>query len=245
MGKSSVQRELIETAETLPIYSVLSDLFTDEKMFDSHDRLADEGFEILDNSSTKILCASHPRAPGYLFKKYDNKRGKRQLPNYMRRVEGARILRSFIAEHGYTSVYAPRKWLYKLPSDFSERYLVVTEKLDLMSRDETKEAYDHIEEKQMRELATILYYFRGLSSTAGNLPYAKDGRIVFIDTERWYRDRKYLRKVGKLLPSRQREFAEAVHDDLEQRGEQQYQSAYDGEDDFELEEDTSSLSSSS
>src|SRR5262245_1345510 len=107
-----IQRELDETARTLPIYAKLSGLFTEEEMFDSYDSFADEGFRLVEHAEHKIMSGSHKSAPGYLFKKYDNdKEDDKQLRNYMLRVEGARLLRTFIAERGFTDVVAPRKWL--------------------------------------------------------------------------------------------------------------------------------------
>lgn len=234
----AVRRELAETAATLPIHSALADLFTDEKMFDSYDRFADAGFDLVDHNPRKIMSGSHKRAPGYLFKKYNNDRsGEEQLRNYMLRIEGARRLRSFITDQRFTATIAPRKWLYELPSDFPERYLVIAEKLDLASKAATKSSYESMGEGQVRELATILYYFRGLSSTASNLPFTKDGKIAFVDTERWDHDKDFLHKVDRRLSRAQRKIAEDVYDELRGQGADRYRSDDDA---FEWEESTSS-----
>ncbi len=222
-----IQRELAETAATLPIVSQLAGLFTDKRMFDSYGRFESEGFRLVAHAEHKIMSGRHKSAPGYLFKKYSNdKPGKKQILNYMRRVEGARILRAFIADEGLSRVVAPRKWLYELPASFPERYLVVAEKLDLVSEGDTLRAYDRISSGQTRELATVLYYFRGLNSTAANLPFTEDGKIAFIDTERWHRDKDLLRKVGDRLSGDRRKQAEAVFKELRSRGARPFDSAY-------------------
>jgi hypothetical protein len=247
-----VQRELAETAATLPIYARLPALFTDRRMFDSYDRFRSEGFRLAEHSEHKILCGSHKSMGGFLFKKYNNDRpGRDQLLNYMFRIEGSRVIRALIMERGFTSVIAPQKWLYELPPSFPERYLVVAERLDLVSESETLRNYDRIGRDQMRELATMLYYFRGLNSTASNLPFTEDGKIAFIDTERWHHDKDYLRKVGNRLSSDRRKLAEDVYDELRRGGARPIQSAYrrksrrHRDDDFEREEDTSSVFPSS
>jgi len=195
-------------------------------MFDSYDDFASEGFKLVDHAENKIMSGTHKDAPGYIFKKYNNDREtKKQVSNYMHRVEGSRLLRAFIAERGFQHVVAPRKWLCELP-DFPEPYLVVAERLDLVSRDETFEAYDRIDKDQTRELATILYYFRGLNSTAANLPFTEDGKIAFIDTERWHHDKDLMRKVGDRLPKDRRKIAEDIHEDLERRGERPFESPF-------------------
>ena len=173
------------------------------------------------------MSGGHKRAKGYLFKKYNNaKPGKKQLRNYMHRVEGAKLIRTFIAENGFSRVVAPGKWLYELPALFPERYLLVAEKLKLVSRSDTERNYNRISKEQMQELATMIYYFRGLNSTTSNLPFTEDGKIAFIDTERWHHDKDLLRKVGDRLPGDRRKQAEAVFKDLRGKGAQPFASAF-------------------
>jgi hypothetical protein len=222
-----IQHELSETAARLPNVSQLAALFTNRKMFDSMSAFEKAGFRLIAHAPHKIMSGTHKDARGYLFKKYNNdKPGKKQIKNYMRRVEGARLLRTFIAERGFRHVAAPRKWLFELPASFPERYLVVADKLDLLSDDETKRKYDRIREDQMRELATVLYYFRGLNSWTKNLPFTEDGKIAFIDTERWHRDKDYLRSIGDHLPSDRREQAEDVFKELRGKKARPFVSAF-------------------
>jgi hypothetical protein len=121
---------------------------------------------------------------------------------------------------------APQKFLYELPSSFPERYLVIAEKFNLVSRRDTERAYDRLDKEQMHELATILYHFRGLNSTAANLPFTEDGKIALIDTERWHHDKDLLRKVGDLLPWNRRKEAEAVHKELSRQGARPFVSTF-------------------
>ncbi len=258
-----IQRELSETSATLPIVGQLAELFRDRRMFDSYDRFSDAGFRLAKHAEHKVMAGTHKAVPGYMFKKYNNdKPGDKQILNYMLRIEGARLLGTFIRDRGFSRVIAPRKWLYQLPSDFPERYLVVVEKVNLVSESETLRNYERISREQMRELATILYYFRGLNSTAANLPFTEDDKIAFIDTERWANGKDYLRKVGDRLSSDRRKLAEDVYEELRRKGERPFASAVkrsrrreraereraagidrrDRDDDFESEEDTSSSS---
>ena len=221
-----VQQELAETARQ-PFAAVLMELFTDPKMFASFDRFRAAGFNLVEHSENKIMSGSHKRLRGFLVKKYNNdKPGKKQLRNYLHRVEGARLLRTFITEHNFRRVVAPLKFLYELPSTFPERYLVIAEKLDLVSRKDTERAYDSIDREQTRELATMLYYFRGLNSTAANLPFTEDGKIAFIDTERWHHGKDLLRKVGDRLPGSRRREAEDLHKELRRQGARSFESAF-------------------
>lgn len=222
-----VQRELDVTRDTLPVYSLLAELFTDPKMFRSFDHFSDAGFSLVAHSPHKIMSGSHKRAKGYLFKKYNHDRPrKNQLKNYMRRIEGSRLLRTFIAERNLQHVIAPHKWLYELPETFPERHLLVVDKLDLMSDDATLRKYHRIRKDQTRELAMVLFYFRGLNSWTKNLPFTEDGKIAFIDTERWHHDKEYLRSIGDHLPSDRRDQALDLFEELHGKRERPFASAF-------------------
>jgi hypothetical protein len=222
-----IQRELAETAATLPIVGTLKELLVDPKMFKSFDRFQSAGFDLIEHSPNKIMSGSNRRVRGYLIKKYDNEKdGEDQVRNYLHRIEGAKLIRNFIAEHGFRFVVAPKKWLYELPSSFPERYLVVAEKLELISREATERNYGRIGKKETEELSTMLYYFRGLNSTAANLPFTKDGQIAFIDTERWHHDKDFLRKVGDRLPSDRRKQADDIYERLRAQRAKPFESSF-------------------
>lgn len=226
LSPEQIQQELAETAKQT-FMPVLAEIFTDPKMFASFDRFRSAGFSFVDHAENKIMTGSHKRLRGFLVKKYNNDRSsKKQLANYMHRIEGARLLRTFIAEHKLQRVVAPQKYLYELPRSFPERYLVIAEKLDLVSRKDTEHAYGNLDKEQARELAMVLYYFRGLNSTAANLPFTEGGQIAFIDTERWHHDKDLLRKVGDRLSGSSRKAVESVHRELSRQGAKPFVSAF-------------------
>ena len=222
-----IQHELALTAATLPIAHRMGRLFSDPDMFRSYGRFSSAGFSLVDHSPEKMLVGTHKRAPGYVFKKFsDAMRGDKQVQNYMRRIEGARLIAQFIAERGFSRVTVPRKWLYELPETFPERYLVVAERMDILSKFDTLRRYARIRREQTLELAAMLYHFRGLNSTASNLPYTEDGRIAFIDTERWHRDKDLLHNVGDWLPAKRRADARRVFKELERQGAAPFTSSF-------------------
>jgi hypothetical protein len=228
-----------------PASSDLGNLFRDPDMFDSADDWRDEDFKILRASENKICVASHKTVEGYLFKKYVNA-GKRessqdQLNNYTTRIDGARRLRRFIDEQHLQHVVVPRKWLRTLPRRFDAHILVV-DRLDIQDDEASERQYGHINEAVLRELCVVLHAFRGLDSTAKNMPFTRDGKIAFIDTEHWNRHskarsvkRKFLKHVGEHLSSGSRSIAQEMWEKLDGSGAL----------DFDDEEDTSSSSSSS
>jgi hypothetical protein len=225
---------------------LIKKLFVDPDMFDSADAWSEAGFKIVRSSENKICVASHKLAEGYLFKKYVNS-GKRdslkdQLDNYETRIEGARKLRDLIDEQHLRHVVVPRKWLRELPSNFGSRkqpaHILVVERLDLLDADASEREYGRIDADALRELCIVLHAFRGLDSTAKNVPFTTDGKIAFIDTEHWDRhsgkskQRKFLRYIEAHLSSDRRGLAKKLWNSLEGGA----------GDDFDDEEDTSSSS---
>jgi hypothetical protein len=233
-----------------PASSDLGALFRNPNMFESADDWADEGFEILRASLNKITVASHPSVPWYLFKKYVSS-GKRdeedQLDNYQKRLEGALQLRRLIDDKNLKHVVVPRKWLRTLPEEFGSRrepaHILVVERLDLLDADESKRAYQRIDESILRDLCVALYAFRGLDSTIKNLPFTADGKIAFIDTEHWNRhgnrknhhQRPRLKYLSAHLSLSHVRLANAMWDQLG--------GGNDPDDDFDDEESTSSSTS--
>jgi hypothetical protein len=233
-----------------PAASNLSALFRNPDMFESADDWADAGFEIIRASDNKITVASHESVPGYLFKKYVNS-GKRealddQLKNYQTRLEGARRIRRLIDAKKLEHAVAPRKWLRTLPEEFGSRgepaHILIVERLNLLDADASEKAYGRIDERVLRDLCVVLYAFRGLDSTTKNLPHTTDGKIAFIDTERWNRhgdreknrQRPWLKYLNEHLSRSSMKFAIAL-----------LSSGDAGADDFYDEESTSSSSPSS
>ncbi len=199
--------------------SVVKTLFRDERMFVSRQTWGSAGFKVFNRlADGKIMVASHPLAPGVLFKKYSAEIGHReQRENYLRRVEGADRLRTFVDKHDLQHVVVPRKQFLELPARRDSMPILVVERLDLWSTDRTQSAYYDIDPDILRELCLVLFNFRGLDSSAKNIPFVPGGRIAFIDTEHWDRSSRkpYLRHLGEYLREDRRRLAKLIFDRLE------------------------------
>jgi hypothetical protein len=206
----------------------LKRLFTDKDMFDSRKAFRKAGFDVIDREhKDKIMVATHGAAPGYMFKKYSNDTSpKDQLEKYEQRVEGARKVRALIEERRLEHIVVPQKAVIELPREFSSRksspHVVIAERLSLSSHSDTKRTYSHIDENVLRDLCVVLHVFPGLDSVVANMPFTKDGKIAFIDTEHWGRrrdrwkesDRPHLRHVH--LSDDRMKFAKKVFKKLEE-----------------------------
>ena len=171
----------------------LSKLFLDPDMFDSNRSWHRAGFDVdlaREGRKSEIMVATHPSAPGTLFKKYSNKIGlKTQLENYTRRVKGAQALRKVIDNERLTKIAVPAKHVHELSSKFSHRgqndYILVVDRFLLVDNSTCRQMYRAIDDETLRQLCVVVRKLRGLSSGLRNMPFAHDGRITFIDTERW------------------------------------------------------------
>lgn len=209
----------------------LDKLFRDRHMFDSADDWRSTGFHIVRAHETRLLVAGHKSVDGILFKKYPKtteKTWKEQLENYERRIAGVNLIRSVISELNLKSIVAPQKWLLQLPSMFASHgqpsYILAVEKCDLLDREKSRRRYEDIDEHVLRELVAVLFRFCGYDSSAKNVPFTRDGKLAFIDTDRWkqpklekLKKRKYMAYLAKHLPSKRLKFAETVWDELLER----------------------------
>lgn len=136
----------------------------------------------------KLMIIEHPKLKGYLIKKLkDSIPMEKQLNNYIKRIEGAQAVAKFIKKNKLKHIVVPKKWLYKLPQKHSghSSYILIVEKMDLCSPSEVHEKYNQIDYEMLQELCLVVNTFRGLDSHAGNLPFTRQNKIAFIDTEKW------------------------------------------------------------
>jgi hypothetical protein len=174
-----------------PLYQQLADLFHDPDMFHSQSHLKRAGFKVKSgNARTKLMVAGHSSIPHHLLKKFpDSVSQSKQLQNFIRRIQGADILRESIKKHNFKHLVVPGKWLYKLPKQFpSHSYVLVVEKMDIYDdgndpKGETRKRYYNIDKEVLTELCILLHDIGGCDSLPRNIPFTRSGQIAFIDTE--------------------------------------------------------------
>jgi hypothetical protein len=193
----------------------LKGLFHETHMFDSTRSWREAGFSVEGRGTeSSIMVASHPSAPGYLFKRYSKKVSlKKQLRNYRRRVEGAEKLRAFVASRGLNRIAVPGKYMHDLGHKFSRRgvhaFVLVVERLPLLDSAASKQMYRALDDEGLRQLCVVLVAFRGLDSGVRNVPFTDQGQMAFIDTERWKEKKKItLKRIREYLSGDQRAFVD-------------------------------------
>jgi hypothetical protein len=195
----------------------LQRLFRDRRAFDSEDALRAAGFDVKHRSSSdSVMVASHPSAPGLLFKKFRNTvSAGDQHDNYATRVRGAGKLRSFIEAEGLRHVVVPQKVLLQLPRSLGSGEVLVVERLAIMDAAATSAAYRDIDKDLLRELCEVIHRFPGLDSGIRNVPFTTRGSIAFIDTEKWERSKSsQLKRIGTHLSPKRMRRAQKILDEL-------------------------------
>lgn len=168
--------------------------------------------------ASHILASPHPRLIGYYIKAFPDTE-IRYYDDWKRlshRVEGANNIRAYLVSKGYHHKFkVPHKWLYPLPAEpaapvgpryIRKNFILVAEDMRIVDPEKNNKMYKKHMTKQLIEAIYNTIMDLGLYDTvyAFNLPFAKDGKLAFIDTEyhhKWpvptYKFEKYFSKSMK------------------------------------------------
>lgn len=176
--------------EEHPIKKKADALFKKKDVIASCNTLTQQGWEVNGPQSwSGIVIAKHSDLSGYLCKIYPN-----ELPHpgshcdhehWVCRIDGARKIANEIARRGVCDRFkAPKKWIYPLPSD--KHFVLVEEDMEILEPSANATAWRSA--TLSKELLKTLWEIceeLGLrdSLKPDNIPFCKDGRIAFIDTE--------------------------------------------------------------
>lgn len=180
-----------------PIKPLLDSIFLSSRATSDRASLQKAGFKIIkDQPRSYIIVAKHPTIPGFLFKIYldSDTRLKKQLPGwqwYKNRIKGIKDIEKCIADNKFTIFKTPEKWVYPLPmvpapNPFYDRknFVLVVQDMDILSDKENLEHWKTlITEKHLDDLKVVFETCGGSSIRPRNLPFTRDGKIAFIDTE--------------------------------------------------------------
>lgn len=190
---SSVQPYLLPY--THPIRKKLDKIFADadvlssKKKFNSHHFFAPHW-----KGGRRTVVAKHIAIKGYLFKLFlDDQEVIDEWKPLMRRIQGARAIGAMIEERGWGKIFkVPGKWLYPLQSDkrlqstLGSHFVLVVENVKKHAPETNWKLWKkgNLKEPFLKKLYTLLSTL-GLKDSVyiDNIPFCKDGRLVFLDTE--------------------------------------------------------------
>ena len=183
-----------------PMKPVLDSIFSQSRVLENERTLVEAGFDVLvpPMPSSYIIVARHPKMPGYVFKLHldSENRSRKQLPHWIwlvRRCAEAKKIRKTIKRKKIRYFSVPDKWIFVPPAyPFSsalnpQPIIVVETDMELVSEEETKNMWNKgIKTKHLDELYSIIKHGYGGDSVLYliyNIPFTKNNKFAFIDTE--------------------------------------------------------------
>lgn len=184
--------------EDSPLKKELDHIFKKRRVLRSKDAMRKSGFLPIVRGE-KIVVARHYRLRGYLVKAYLDRPADHELAktseeqSWKRRCDGAKIIQDSINRHGYHHLMkVPKKWIYPLPDKHGikegyvgSRFILLVEDMEPLSSLKNKKAYrERVTPEFLDAFFTITRENRLYDSFhLSNVPFCKDGRIAFLDTE--------------------------------------------------------------
>lgn len=180
-----------------PIKSALDHIFFKKRATESEKSLKKSHFNIVNKQKWSITyVVSHKKLKGFLLKIFlDDGPGIREWENWLDRIIGAQRIISCIERHGYHHLFKiPKKWIYPLPknpppSEGSHRknFVLVVQDMKIKNEKENENLWKGklMTEEMLAAIYTVLKE-EGLHDVIYpfNLPFSKDKKLAFIDTER-------------------------------------------------------------
>jgi len=173
--------------------AVLDRIFMKKRALSSFESMEKMGFWVIADVQKQLVVAFHQKLKGYIIKAYLDTFNVDEAYWFKRRIDGARHIQASIEAHGFEHIMkVPKKWIYPLPpgpdpkpGNTRRNFLLICEEMDILSDEKNRNAY---QKKASREILDALYLIitENLlidSVYIDNIPFCKDGRIAFIDTE--------------------------------------------------------------
>lgn len=183
-----------------PIKPKLDSIFSRSRVLENERTLVDAGFSIIAGPMFRsfVIVARHPEVPGYVFKFYldSDSRSRKDIPHWLwlaRRCDGAKGIRKIIKREKISLFAVPDKWLYVLPVyPFSnvldpDPVILIATDMEPESREVTEQMWQTVvTRRHLDELYAILKHGYGGHGTVflpNNVPFTKQGKFAFTDTE--------------------------------------------------------------
>lgn len=208
-----------------PVKKKLDRLFGTDRITLSEKTFTDAGFEITRRHRPfNAIVTGHKNLKGYLVKVYlDSRFSLPEWKMWLRRIKGAEVIRECIKRHGYTHFSVPKKWIYPLPSEPSpppndlytrKNFILVVEDMHILDRQGNERAYKKKITKPLLEALYTILSECGLTDCVyiGNMPFTKNNKIAFIDTELFFNGTPNFTRLKKFLsPEMQEHLANLVN----------------------------------
>ncbi len=205
---------------THPVYFRMEKIFS-RGSFQDLKSFHDAGFEVLCLKKDRILLvATHPLLKGYVIKAYLNSTSQEiahsNLQTLRNRIIGALKIKSLIKRYRIQHFTVADKWLYELPFSTPEHplFVLLATDMNICTLSESKVAWKtKITPQHLQEFLRIVKGGCASTGLLKNIPYTKDKKFAFIDTE--YPDRTFDLEVFKhYLSDEMKEYWDSLIENL-------------------------------
>ncbi|WP_154017848.1 hypothetical protein [Candidatus Protochlamydia phocaeensis] len=182
-----------------PIKKKLDQLFHGERVTLSEETFVGAGFSITRrNRPFNAIVTGHKDLKGYLVKVYlDSQFAVSDWYMWLNRIKGVEVIQACLKKHGFTRFALPRKWIYPLPAEPSppsnglynrKNFILVVEDMHILNHQDNAKAYKlKMTRSLLNDLYTVLMECQLTDCIyIGNMPFTKEGKIAFVDTERYF-----------------------------------------------------------
>lgn len=189
--------------ENHPIRPKLDRLFTKTRVIQTPETFKKAGFKrFRPGRWSRVMASLNPDLPGYFIKAFADTelRIKNDWLKWLHRIQGAEAIRACINAHRYRSIMSvPHKWIYPLPLHPSppnssqylrKNFILIADDMRILEHSQNNKMYRKKVTKELMDAIYTVYQEVGLYDSVYpfNVPFCKDGRLAFIDTEfhhRW------------------------------------------------------------
>lgn len=196
--------------EESPELLALDKIFSVKGVLTSVESLEAAGFKIICHRKNRgLIVAKHLFLKGYLLKLYLDTDQHLEGKRWLKRAQGSVAVRNVLAEYKSYAKYlkAPRKWIYKIAKlkrgestgeNSPKKYVLLVDDMKIVDEATNLRLYqENIPYKVLDALFHVIKKSGYSDSHAANLPFCRDGKIAFIDTEfpKWPVHPQWLTKV--------------------------------------------------
>lgn len=189
--------------EDHPLKQVLDRIFSSTRVTATVDTLRDAGFVFTERQGLHVITTRHPDLPGLIIKLYtdfqyvenDWQYVEKDWEHWLKRITGANILRKAIPRLGYSDMFkVPKKWIYPLPYEpsppdspgyYRKNFILIAKDMDIVSVVKNRKKWrEDIKRSHLKALYILIKKY-GLDDSIrpNNVPWSRDGKLAFVDTE--------------------------------------------------------------
>ena len=168
---------------------ILKKIFSDASILKDDNSLKNAGFLFISAHNTSFVrVLTHPSLKGYILKTYVDAEPRRRTGFsgcdwLIRRCIGAEKIRELITQKQMKYFSVPDKWLFAVPNR-EKTYVLIAQKMNIYPKKETITAWKtKVTPKCLQELFLLMRLGIASKHLSVNVPFTKEGKFSFIDTE--------------------------------------------------------------